>query len=169
MTRKIVLPYLRATTYGYDTNAAGDESALKCQDKSLAQQHLKDECDINVLVKRFVVTGEIPQMLMPPMQGDFTNAPTMQEALNLMVEANRAFMQHPAEVRARFENDPAKFVEFCSDEKNRDQLRQWGMWSPEANARFELEAQTAADLAKANQEAAKELRELKKQTPKGVS
>jgi len=163
------LPYLRATTYGYDTNKAGDESALECRDPTLTQQHMKDECDINVLVKRFVVTGEIPQLNMPPLQGDFTEAPTYQEALNLMVEAQHAFMQHPAEVRARFENDPAKFVDFCSDPKNADDLRKMGLYSPEANAAFELKAQTQADLNKANAEAAKELKELKKQTPKGVS
>lgn len=169
MTRKIVLPYLRATTYGYDTNAAGDESALECKDKTLAQQHMKDECDINVLVKRFVVTGEIPMLTLPPMQGDFSDAPTYQDALNLMVEAQRSFMQHPAEVRARFQNDPAQFVDFCSNEQNRDEMRRMGLFSPEANARFELEAQSAADLAKLNAEAAKELKELKKQTPKSVS
>nr|QJB19928.1 MAG: internal scaffolding protein [Microvirus sp.] len=154
-------PFLR-TPYNYDTNKAADESALKCEDKTLTQQHMKDECDINVLVKRFVVTGEIPQLTMPPMQGDFSTAPTYQEALNLMVEANRSFMQQPAEIRARFENDPAKFVDFCSDEKNRDELRRMGLWSPEAVERFELQAQTAEDLRKANEAAAAELKALKK-------
>lgn len=168
MNKKPVPPFLRSP-YNYDMNEAGNEDAIHCKDPSLAQQHMKDECDINVLVKRFVVTGEIPVMTLPPLQGDFTSAPTYQEALNLMVEANRSFMQQPAEVRARFQNDPARFVDFCSREENRDDLRRMGLWSPEANARFELDAQTTADLAKANQEAATELKELKKQTPKGVS
>ena len=160
---------LRSAAYDYDTNAAGDESALKCEDKSLTQQHMAEECDINVLVKRFVVTGEIPQVTMPPLTGDFENVPTYQEALNLMVAAQKSFMQQPAEVRAKFDNDPARFVDFCSDEKNRDELRKMGLWSPEAAARFELEAQTAADLAELNRKDAEAYRASKGDTGKSVT
>lgn len=154
-------PFVRSP-YNYDMNKAGDESGLKCTDKSLAQQHMADECDINKLVERFVVTGEMPQLVAPPMQGDFTDAPTYQEALNLMVAADRSFMQLPAKIRARFENDPGQFVNFCSDERNRDEMRRMGLWSPEANAAFELKAQTQRDLDAANAAAAAELKALKK-------
>lgn len=166
-----VRPYLRASTYDYDTNAAGDESALECKDKTLTQQHMKDECDINVLVKRFVVTGEIPIMTLPPMQGDFTDAPTYQDALNLMVEANRSFMQQPADVRARFNNDPARFVDFCSDEKNRDELRTMGLWSKEASDRYAAQEASRQALEAQNAQDAAELKALKgnKATPKGVT
>lgn len=158
-------PFVRSP-YNYNMNEAGDESGLKCQDKTLTQQHMADECDINKLVERFVVTGEIPTLRMPPMQGDFTRAPTYQEALNLMVEARQSFMRLDAKVRSRFDNDPALFVDFCSDEANRDEMRQMGLWSPEANAAFELKAQTQRDLDAANAAAAAELKELKKR-PKG--
>lgn len=154
-------PFVRSP-YNYDMNDAGDESGLKCQDKTLAQQHMKDECDINVLVERFVVTDELPTLKAPPMQGDFTEAPTYQEALNLMIEAQRSFMQLPAKTRNRFENDPAQFVDFCSDERNRDEMRVMGLWSPEANAAFELKAQTQRDLDVANAAAAAELKALRK-------
>lgn len=155
---KHVRPYLKMS---YDDHTiASNETGLKCEDQSLAQQHQAEETDINHIVNRYMKTGELPQRNMPPMQGDFTEAPDMQTAMNLVVEARVAFMQQPAEIRSRFENDPAKFVDFCSDEKNRDQLRQWGMWSPEANASFELEAQTAKDLAEANQRDAGRYREL---------
>lgn len=161
-------PFLR-TPYNYDMNEAGDESALECKDKSLTQQHMADECDINKLVERFVVTGEIPRLTMPPMQGDFTKIPTYQEALNLMIEANRSFMQMPAKIRNRFENDPGQFIAFCSDEANRDEIRQMGLYSPEANAAFELKAQTAKDLAELNRKDAEELRASKKAAQKGAA
>lgn len=143
-------PFVRSP-YNYDMNKAGDQSGLKCQDKSLAQQHMKDECDINYLMERYTVTGEVPQLVMPPLQGDFTNAPTYQEALNRMIEADRAFMQMPAKIRNQFENDAGQFVAFCSDEKNRDQLRQWGLWSPEANAAYELRAKQQKEALDAAQ------------------
>lgn len=158
--------------YNYDMNQAGTESGLECKDKTLTQQHMADECDINKLVERFVVTGEIKQLEMPPLQGDFTKIPTYQEALNLMIEANKSFMAMPAKVRNRFENDPGQFIDFCSNEQNRDEMRQMGLWSPEANAAFELKAQTQRDLDAANAAAADELRTLKKEkgdTKKGVT
>lgn len=147
-------PFVRSP-YNYNMNAAGDESGLKCTDKSLAQQHMADECDINKLVERFVVTGEMPQLHLPPMQGDFTAAPTYQEALNLMVEANRSFMQLDAKIRARFDNDPGQFVAFCSDEANRDELRQMGLFSADAMAAHRAkEAQTLEETIQARVKAA---------------
>lgn len=130
------------SNYNYDTNAAGDESGLECKDKSLAQQHMKDECDINVLMDRFVVKKAIPQLEMPPLQGDFENVPTYQEALNMMVAANRSFMSMDAKIRARFENDPGKFVEYASNPENVQELRKWGFTSPESD-RAHQDAQTA--------------------------
>lgn len=164
-------PFLR-TPYNYDTNKAGDESGLECKDKSLTQQSGAEECDINYLVERFTVTGEMPQLSMPPLQGDFTEVLDFQGAMNKIVEANSSFMQLPAKIRSRFENDPGQFVAFCSDEKNRDELRQMGLWSPEANARFAAQARAAQDLADANAAAADELKTLKKgkgDTQKGVT
>lgn len=160
----IETPFVRSP-YNYDMNLAGDDSGLKCEDGSLAQQHMADETDINKLVERFVVTGEIPQLNMPPLQGDFTNIPTYQEALNLMRQAESSFMQLPAKIRSQFENDPGKFVDFASDDNNREKLREWGLLSPEANATFAAQAKAAEDLKTANAAAAEELKSLKKSAP----
>lgn len=163
-----VVPFLRST-YNYDMNRAGDESGLKCEDPTKTQQHQAEETDINNIVNRYLKTGELPNRTIPPMQGDFTNAPNMQEAMDLVVRARVAFMEQPAEVRSRFENDPVKFVNFCSDEKNRDEMRKMGMWSPEANAAFKAEAEAKASEAEANKRDAEEHRRSRKETPKGVT
>lgn len=162
---RVELPFVRSP-YNYNMNRAGDESGLACLDKSLTQQHMADECDINKLVERFVVTGEIPQLAMPPLQGDFTEVMTYQESLNLMIAAKQSFMAMPAKVRNRFENDPGQFIEFCSNEANRDEMRQMGLWSVEANAAFELKAQTQRDLDAAN---AAYVAEHQKDSKKGKS
>lgn len=148
------IPFLRST-YNYDMNAAGDESALDCKDRSLTQQHQAEETDINYIVSRYMTTGELPQRSAPPMEGDFTNAPDMQTAMDLVVQARVAFMEQPAEIRARFGNNPVEFVSFCSDERNRDEMRRMGMWSPEANAAFELETQSREELLRLGKEAKK--------------
>lgn len=55
-------PFLR-TPYNYDMNAAGDESGLRCEDATRAQQQFKEESDINTIVARFGLTGEMPDNL----------------------------------------------------------------------------------------------------------
>ncbi|WMC01485.1 internal scaffolding protein [Microvirus D_HF4_320] len=159
--RKITL---RASTYDYDTNEASDETAITCKEPTLTQQHMKDECDINVLVKRYVVTGEMPELTMPPLQGDFLEVPTYQDALNLMVKANQSFMQQPAEIRARFQNDPARFVDFCSNPDNHDQLRELGLWSKEAYARHQEQLDARQRQIEADARDAAELRAQKAPT-----
>lgn len=161
-------PFLR-TAYNYDMNKAGDESAIACADKSLAQQHMADECDINKLVERFVVTGEIPQLTLPPLQADFNNVPDFQTAMNMIVEANHSFMQMPANVRSRFNNDAGQFVAFCSDEQNNDDLRKMGLWNPEATARFDAANKKAKEAAAADAAALKAFRENKVDPKKGTT
>lgn len=140
--KKPVAPFLR-TPYNYDTEHASDESALHCVDKSLAQQHMVDETDINKLMERYVLTGEMPQMQAPPLQGDFTNILSYQEAMNLMIEARKSFEALPAKIRARFDHDPGQFVNFMSDEANRDEIRQMGFYSPEAYKAWSDKAEAA--------------------------
>lgn len=150
--------------YNYDMNEASDEHGLSCPEPTLTQQNGKDEADINFLVERYTI-HDMPQLTLPPLQGDFTNAPTMQEALNLMVEANRSFMQLPAKIRSRFANDPAEFVAFCSDEANRDEMRRMGLWSQEAVQAFQEKARLEAEARAKDAADAAAYREGKPPTP----
>ena len=45
------------TPYNCDRDAATNESGLRCEDASLAQQHFKEECDINTILQKFNITG----------------------------------------------------------------------------------------------------------------
>jgi phage internal scaffolding protein len=115
------------TPYNYDTNEASDASGLLCEDPSLAQQHAKEESDINTIVRRFGLTGELPNGVRAPQYGDFTEATDYHTAMNAVISANNAFMTLPADIRARFNNDPGAFVDFCSDDKNREEAKQLGL------------------------------------------
>lgn len=123
---KISVPFLR-TPYNYDTMAASNECALECLDPSLAQQHAKDESDINTIVKRFGLTGELPSGVRMPEYGDFTGATDYHSSLNAVRAADAAFMQLPAHIRTRFNNDAGAFVDFCSDENNRAEAEKLGL------------------------------------------
>jgi phage internal scaffolding protein len=117
------------TPYNYDVNEASDFSALFCEDPSLAQQHAKDECDINTIVKRFGLTGELPSGVRAPTYGDFTDATDYHTALNAVIAADAAFMQLPADIRTRFNNDAGAFVDFVSDDNNRAEAEKLGIVS----------------------------------------
>jgi len=111
------LPFLR-TPYNYDTDAASNESGLHCEDASLAQQHFKDECDINNILRQFNITGLLPESTLSPRYGDFTGIGDYHTALNQVIAAEDEFMALPATLRARFENDPAQLIEFLDNPDN---------------------------------------------------
>lgn len=120
------VPFFR-TAYNYDTDAVSRETSLHCQDESLAVQSERDECDINTIVFRFGLTGTMPQGVRAPMYGDFTGVRDYREALEAISAADEAFYSLPADVRSRFANNPALFVDFCSDPANLDEMRKLGL------------------------------------------
>jgi len=120
------LPFLR-TPYNYDTDAASNESGLHCEDASLTQQHFKDECDINNILRQFNVTGILPENALSPRYGDFTGVVDYHSALNQVIAAEDEFMSLPAELRARFQNDPAQLIAFLENAENKNEAIELGL------------------------------------------
>ena len=162
-------PTFIRTAYNYDMNKAGDESALHCKDPTLTKQSFAEEVDINTIVKRFALTGELPKDVRMPQYGDFTNAFDFQTAMNAIRQAQESFMAMPAHVRSRFDNNPQKFVEFCSDEKNAEEAAKLGLVQPEAaDRRAKERARADFERAQALVEAAnKKAADAAKTSPKG--
>lgn len=118
------------SAYNYDMDEATNETALGDFDKSKTRQEFKDEADINNIVRRFGLTGELPKNVRMPTYGDFTGLADFHQAMNAVVAAEESFDRMPADVRARFHNNPAEFVDFCSDEKNADEAKKLGLVHP---------------------------------------
>lgn len=107
--------------------------ALDCSNlPSLTRQEFAEDCDINTLMARYEKTGVINHFNnAQPRYIDLTDKPAdLQDALNILAEAKDAFMRLPALTRREFDNDPAKFVDFASDPKNLDKMREWGLAEP---------------------------------------
>ena len=119
--------------HNYDYDAASDEAAIPADGhgESLTIQSQSEDADINVLMARFKVTGQMPSNVRVPTFGDFTGVKDYQSALTALADAQDSFMQMPANVRARFENNPQLFVEFCSDRGNLAEMRALGLAVPE--------------------------------------
>lgn len=103
---------------------------------SMTDQSFKEEADINVIVKRFGITGQILGVEKPPALEDFGEIFDFRSAMDVVNAANRAFMSLDAEVRARFLNDPGRYVNFCSERnedgslKNYDEMLKMGLAVP---------------------------------------
>lgn len=115
------------TPYNYDTDAASNESGLACEEPSLAQQHFKEECDINTILQKFNITGLLPESPISPRFGDFTGIGDYHTALNRVIAAQDEFEALPAQIRARFNNDPAQLIEFLDNENNRPEAEELGL------------------------------------------
>lgn len=126
---KLFAKFLR-TAYNYDTNAAGDESGLSCPEPTMAQQQFREETDINTIVKRFGITGELPTNVRMPTYNDYDEIYDYHTAMTATRQAQESFDKMPAEVRTRFNNDPALFVDFCSNEGNRVEAEKLGLVMP---------------------------------------
>lgn len=128
-TGEIVMAFLRSS-YNYSMDDVSRETALVCEDETKTQQQFAEECDINTIVRQFGITGEMPQNVRVPLTDEFVETMDYRSSLDKLMEADRAFMQFPAELRARFGNDPAKFVDFVSDPANIEETRKWNLAKP---------------------------------------
>lgn len=114
----------------YDVKAACEECCVDEYGPSLTQQSQTEEADINTIVKRFGLTGQLPENVRLPTYADFEEATDFQTAMNAVRAAEESFMRMPANVRARFQNDPAEFIEFFNDPANLEEARRLGLAVP---------------------------------------
>lgn len=113
---------------------------------SMAKQSMKGECDINFIIQRFQKTGVIEhQREHEGNYGEFTQL-DYHEAMNVVAEANSMFETVPSNIRKKFDNDPGKFLQFVTDAKNLDEMRDLGLAEQEIEV-IEPVAEPAAAAA----------------------
>jgi len=113
----------------YDFQKRSDDSAIYFDVKSsLTKQEFVSGCNINNIIKKYTKNGINPLCITQDAKyGDFTDVPSHQEALDLIMAADEHFMQLPAELRARFANDPGQLLEFLGDPSNREEAVKLGL------------------------------------------
>lgn len=110
----------------------GRRVATHDETPSMTQQHFKDQCDVNKIIAKYKKTGEITHLAKTPaMYKDLSNVPTYQEALDTVLRADQAFANLPARMREKFQNQPAKLLEFLEDPKNKEEGIKLGIYQPE--------------------------------------
>lgn len=97
---------------------------------SMTKQEFVADCDIHNILAEFKVTGQIKHLAANAAAGvyaDLSALPDFQEALNTVVAGEAAFASLPSKLRARFENDPAQFLDFMSNPDNQDEAIKLGL------------------------------------------
>lgn len=120
------------SSFNYDRDVVSNETGLSCPEESLAIQSAEEESNINTIVRKFGLTGELPGQVAMPTTGEFHDIPDFHTAMNLIRKTTEEFLKVPAEVRARFGNDPQAFMNFVEDDSNRDEARRLGLLKPES-------------------------------------
>lgn len=100
--------------------------------KGLTKQSFKNECDINMIMRRFKKTMNADylsrfQGYAGGEFGDFSIVTDYRSALEQISLASDVFNQLPSQVRSRFRNDPAEFLDFCQNPANIDEMVSMGL------------------------------------------
>lgn len=104
---------------------------FQCEGSSLTKQAMKAECDINGIMKRFEKTGVVTHLAQRQAYfADLSAVPDFATAIDVVRKAEEMFASLPARVRKEFNNDAATYVQFCSDPKNLDRMRELGIAEP---------------------------------------
>jgi phage internal scaffolding protein len=102
---------------------------------SMAQQHFKDECDVNNILRKYESTGLVTHVANGTSSyGDFSSVLEFQQAQNILIEAQDAFEALPASLRKRFDNDPAVMLEFIENPDNREEAEKLGLLNKSINS-----------------------------------
>lgn len=103
----------------------GDDFA--CEGVSLTKQSEAESCDINAIMQRYVNTGVLEHVR--ENAGRYADLPLQfdyQQAVHMVMESEKAFLAMPAPIRARFDNDPGRFLAFAEEHPD-DYLVQLGI------------------------------------------
>ncbi len=99
-------------------------------DDGMTKQGHKSECDINVIMKKYLKTGLVGHA--SRFEGVYGDAPAIDfhSAMNVVMEGQEAFDALPSATRQRFGNDPGAFLDFVQDAGNESEMRDLGLLDP---------------------------------------
>jgi len=83
------------------------------------KQQFKDECDVNLLMARYLKTGILDGSDPSKARYMDVSAPfSFHEAMNFVADAQGQFYNLPSNIRARFSNDPGELLSFLDNPYN---------------------------------------------------
>jgi len=112
----------------YDDTPSVDPGVKCTKEEGKTIQSHKEYCDID---KQIMLAGAGNILLgnaKKPFYGDFSEMPqTFSEQFALVKKFEADFMQHPADVRLRFNNNPAEMAQFLANPANKEESYKLGL------------------------------------------
>lgn len=98
------------------------------KDDNRVHQSERHEADINKMMEQYTKTNDLVHISKSmPKYGDFSEVPSFHEGMIQVREAQAMFMELPATVRSMVDNDPAKFIDWIVDPKNKVEAIELGL------------------------------------------
>lgn len=134
-TGEVIAEVFFKTPNNYDRNAESDRVALHCPEKTLTQQHFKDETDINIILARYQQAGMAPPMAVPEEFRDISEGRmTYFELQQRLADASAKFYMLDPKLRYEHSNDPTRWADAvvkATEEGDRAALRKLGLDAPD--------------------------------------
>lgn len=111
----------------------------------ITEQYHNDSCDINQILAQFMETG-----IMPPTNQRTPNYMDVSEIdfqtmQNQLANAKSLFEQLPEHVKANFDNEPFKFLQFAENPQNAQALHDMGLANAPKNEPLAQSLETQSD------------------------
>ena len=114
-------------------------------DDGLTEQSHASSCDINLILAQFMETGIMPNMKQQnPQYGDVSEI-DFQDIQNQLAHAKSLFEELPDPVKAQFDNEPFKFLQFAENPENNTALVEMGLAHAPEKDRLDPALQAEAD------------------------
>jgi len=117
-------------SFGFDNLELDPKTGELVPMPSMTRQSEMESCDIHNILKQYSQQGFenlVRENAARGQYADLTDLPDYQEALNIVISSQAAFAALPSQVRERFGNDPARFIEFLGDPANQEEAIRLGL------------------------------------------
>lgn len=94
------------------------------------KQAMRDECDINMIMKKFIKTGAVEHGNKFAGDYGYASSVSFHDAMNLISKGESMFSELPAAIRIRFNNDVPSFLDFVQDPANAEEMVSLGLSEP---------------------------------------
>lgn len=101
---------------------------IEFPEKGRTKQSFAKEANINDIMAKFRKTGLVEHVRETPGEfADLVGQTDFHTAMNIVAEGNSAFAEMPADIRAKFANDPGQFLDFVTNPANAQELVDMGL------------------------------------------
>jgi len=112
-------------------------SGIKFTEPSLTKQSFTKECDINNIMRKYQKTGAIDHVNKHEASYGYATSDDFTASMEIVARGKTMFEELPSSIRTKFENDPAKFLDFVQDEENTKEMQELGLAHKTTNETME--------------------------------